>query len=671
MRRCLALLMAFVLLAGLLAACTPQEQLHTPPAQTTTPTTENRLPPTLPTTQPTQAPTDPTEPTEPTLPPDPPMPPEQDFFTRHGQQAPEVDQIPDYAEATDTPNLYTLPLELPGPDTIRNITRFGDTLYISYWMSFDGMGGQCGLRIYDLSTGAILSDTEYPEWGDYGPLAEGGYWYIDYGTMTVELVDSQGLHTTVILPQNGEEEYGYIYDTGIDPDGRYLVNLYDGGTPVEIYDLQTGTVTAPEFAGVECFYDARYEDGQFLLNNHNDGIYLLDPKTGEYTQCLAGHTFYDVQGGIAFENGNGSLKIAGLDGDPTCYYLALDEGQCLEDQSHGFAVLGSYGAAPMSHVLDLRNQLHVADIAFPEGSYGSFAAFLDNGSLLLVAMNDRENTAYLYDTSAPVADSAPICAYECTPEELETETARIAQDIFDATGIEILYGSRGNDFVVFDYVGVVELEPFKVFCAVNTVAGILYQYPEGMLREAWDVGYDGLQIYLCGSIYGVYSGGLDMAGGLTSQTDNYIIVAVDINNPIESVLPHEISHVFDYRINSVLDTDWMAVWTAFTPYDNAYSYSYDNYDDYRKYTVAWESNPDKVWFVDSYSRTYPTEDRARIMEVLFSSGKEPDPYLEYEHIMEKAKLYCYILRQCFPSCNGDEAPFWERFLGVIDESVLP
>ena len=39
--------------------------------------------------------------------------------------------------------------------------------------------------------------------------------------------------------------------------------------------------------------------------------------------------------------------------------------------------------------------------------------------------------------------------------------------------------------------------------------------------------------------------------------------------------------------------------------------------------------------------------------------------------MEKARLYSFILRQCFPSCNGKEAPFWERFLGVIDESVLP
>ena len=672
MKRILAFLMVFVLLMGLLVGCTPNAQVEPSTKQPSVPTTQKPTPTERPTTLPPTDPTDPTDPTEPTNPPEPPKPPEpeEDFFTRNGHSEPEKDQVPDYAVATDTPNLYTLPLDLPGPDMIRNIENYGDNLYISYWMSFDGMGGQSGLRIYDLPTGTILSDTEYPEMGDFGPLAEGGFWYITYETMTVELVDATGAHTTVTLP-GSQVEYGYIYDTCLDPEGRYLVNLYDGTTPVEIFDLQNGTVIAPDFAGVEYFYSAQYQDGQFLLNNHDNGIYLLDPQSGEYAHCFPGTSFDGVRGGIGYQTGMNHMELMGLDGDPVHYYLALEDGKWFTDLSHGFAVLGSYDGGPIVHVVDLRNRLYVAQVDLPKNCYGSFDVFLDNGSLLMMAMGESENVAYLYDTSVAPAENIPLTAYECAPEELETETARIAQDIFDATGIEILYGSRGNDFVVYDYVGVAELEPFKVFCAVNTVADILYQYPEGMLREAWDVGYKGLQIYLCGSLYGVYSGGLDMAGGLTTQVDNYILVAVDINNPIESVLPHEISHVFDYRINSMFETDWMALWESFTPVRNAYSYSYENYYENMKYTPGWESDPEKVWFVDAYARTYPTEDRAKIMEVLWNSGETPDALLEYPHILEKARLYCYILRQCFPSCNGEEAPFWEAFLGTIDDSVLP
>lgn len=659
MQRLLALLMVFVLLTGVLMGCTPNEQLGTQSTHNTRPSSESTAPTTVP-------PTDPTSPTEPTVPDEP------DFFTRHGQAAPEADQIPGYAEATDTDNLYTLPLELPGPDMIRSILNYGDTLYISYWKSFDGMDGQCGLRVYDLTTGATVHDVECPEWGDQGPLADGGFWYISYETMTVELIDAVGQHTTVTLPQNSEDEaIGYIYDTCVDPDGRYLVNLYDGGPAVEIYDLKTGAVTTPEFVDADWCYNAQYQDGLFLLNNYNDGIYLLDPKTGEYEHCLAGTSFDGVRGGIGYQTEMNHLELTGLDGDPVHYYLALEDGTGFTDMSHGFAALGSYDGGPIVHVVDLRSHLYIAQIDFP-GYYGSFDAFLDNGSLLMVAMGENENVAYLYDTSVPPVEDILLSAYECTPEELEAETDRIAQDIFDATGIEILYGSRGNDFVLYDYVGVVELEPFKVFRAVNTVAGILYQYPEGMLREAWDVGYDGLQIYLCGSIYGVHSGGVDMAGGVTSETDGYIVIVVDINDPMESALPHELSHAFDRRINYMWEEmDWMAVWESIHPFSDAYIHSYDAYYEYTDYTPVGEKDPDDVWFVDGYGRTYPTEDRARIMEVLWNSGEEPDPHLEYEHILEKAKLYCYILRQCFPSCNTEEGPFWEQFLGVIDESVLP
>ncbi|MBR5278952.1 MAG: hypothetical protein IKU23_06770, partial [Clostridia bacterium] len=67
-----------------------------------------------------------------------------------------------------------------------------------------------------------------------------------------------------------------------------------------------------------------------------------------------------------------------------------------------------------------------------------------------------------------------------------------------------------------------------------------------------------------------------------------------------------------------------------------------------------------------------TEDRARIMEHLFNP--KPDgisSMLNAENLINKAKLYCYILRQCYPSCNTKEPLYWETYLGTIDETVLP
>ena len=671
MQRLLALLMVLVLLAGVLIACTP-EQLDTPTTNKTQPTTQNTEPGTVPTTvQPTN-PTSPADPTEPAVPDVPPELPAQDFFTRYGQGVPAEKQVPDYALSTDTPNLYSLPLDLPGSDLLRQVVTYGDTLYISYWYEIGEMPEGCGLRAIDLTTGSTLYDVTCPEWSEFGPLDAGGLWFFDYEHQTMYFYDGAGQMTTAILDTSAVNHDEYTYDICVDPSGRYAVFLYDTDVPVVIHNLSTGSVTMPEFAEGTFFLTAQYQQGQMLLSDYRNNACLLEPATGEYSLLNLAITFNDIQNGIGYALQAGGLVLAGIDGDPTCYYLEIPLGYWISDLSHGCAVLNSYEGGAQAHVLDLRKELHLADIAFPENCYTTFSLFLDNGSLLIVTIGDDGNYAYLYDTAAVVADAATLNTYLCTQEELQEETAQIAQDVLNETGIEILYGSQGNDFIVSDYVGVVELEPFKVFLAVHQVAELLEQYPEGMLREAWEATNSGIKVYLCGSIYGIWSSGLDQAGGLTTDVDNYIVVAIDINQPIDSVLYHELSHVFDRRIGDMWEQmDWFAVWESVHPFDYAYSYSYENYYNYTKYTPIGEKNPGKVWFVESYGRTFPTEDRATIMEMLCCGTDVPPAELEYEHILYKARLYSYILRQCFPSCDTEEVHFWERFLGVIDESVLP
>ena len=76
--------------------------------------------------------------------------------------------------------------------------------------------------------------------------------------------------------------------------------------------------------------------------------------------------------------------------------------------------------------------------------------------------------------------------------------------------------------------------------------------------------------------------------------------------------------------------------------------------------------------MDAYSRTFPTEDRARIMENLFGplDGKLPEP-LKAPHLLEKARFYSHILRQCFPYCGESSSPlYWETYLGPIDENAV-
>lgn len=650
MKRLLTLLLVFALMSGLLAACTSQD----PPATSSHISVQNPSDsPSVPSSVPTVPATNPTEPVQ---------PPQPDFFTRYGQGVPASDQVPDYAQATDTPNLYALPLDMPEAYSVRRIATCGSILYVCY-------SSHC-LRTYDITTGTTLYDITFPDGSDFGPLDNGGAWVLHYLSMSVYLYDSEGQCTIVSLDFNTQELYT-ICDICIDPSGQYLVLVCEGEMPIQLYDLHTGAVSSPEITQCAPIYAAKYHQNRFVLYNYDGDIYLMDPVTGDWEYIHAESPWSEFYDGICYNIQEGGMSFSGLNGDSTSCFLALPA--CwLNDLSHGCAALGSYDAGPMIHVLDLRKQIALADIAFSQDCFGTISLFLDNGSLLVLAMEDSGNSLYLFDTDATPTDPMPINAFICTPQELEAETVKIAQTVRDTTGIELLYGSQGNDFIFGDYVGVVELEPFHNFLAVSSVAQILSQYPDGMLREAWEYNFDGMKIYLCGSIYGIFAGTLDTAGGVTAPYDNYAVIALDINNPIETVLPHELAHVFDWRIASMSEQmDWFAIWESIHPMSNPYTYSYDGYDDYIKYTPFGEDNPEKVWFVDSYARTFATEDRARIMEMLFRGANTPDPCLEYVHILEKARLYCYILRQCFPSCNVEEPLFWERFLGVIDQSVLP
>ena len=74
----------------------------------------------------------------------------------------------------------------------------------------------------------------------------------------------------------------------------------------------------------------------------------------------------------------------------------------------------------------------------------------------------------------------------------------------------------------------------------------------------------------------------------------------------------------------------------------------------------------EVWFLDSYSRSYPLEDRGRILEYLYA-GPEGAYAQAFEepHIRDKAQYLCAVIRACFPSCAGADRLPWETLVDPV------
>ncbi len=611
--------------------------------------------------------------------PDPiPLPEQTDFFTANGQGIlPASADLPAFRVPTDIPYLYSLPFELPeAVGTFGDFCRMGETYQLHYTVWEDGEEIS-RLRLYDVSTGALLAEKTLPDGCFSGPLPDGGFWYAEPEGISLTVCDRDGKGT--VLRQASENYTGKNAPRllALSPDGNTLLAGFGAENLFLLFDLRTGARTRVS-AGVRAQSWKLLSSGEdsFLLAGSRGALVQLSIGEASANLLLEGDPMCEASGGLLRLDGvRRGLLLRGQTADADGNWLFAAD-FLWDDESvaaFGFGCCATVSWDNYVRFYDLRAETCVAEFAFDSG--GTPEVTLTEDGIALLCDGVR---CCLYDLPAAHAastDGEPLQAVYTTSKTAGEFLARAAEAIGETYGVTLHVGSEGNDFDIPGYIGQAEFDPLGIYHALRVIDEILSRYPDGMLREAYEGLFDGgLHLYLCSGLYGYLSDGLSTASGVTTANGEDILMALDIYNGLETTIPHELSHVFDYRIEVVSaesDTDWLLLWENLHPFRNAYIYSYSDYERNMAYTYAGESSQSRVWFVDDYSRTFPTEDRARIMENLFNplDGKLPVA-MQSPHLLEKARFYSYILRQCFSSCGESAQPlYWETYLGPIDESV--
>ena len=85
------------------------------------------------------------------------------------------------------------------------------------------------------------------------------------------------------------------------------------------------------------------------------------------------------------------------------------------------------------------------------------------------------------------------------------------------------------------------------------------------------------------------------------------------------------------------------------------------------YSYSYDYLPEDVgsarydgWFIDYYACTFPTEDRARIMEYACMEGNAH--YFQSDIMQSKLKTLCEGIRQAFGLEKAQESFLWEQYL---------
>ena len=271
---------------------------------------------------------------------------------------------------------------------------------------------------------------------------------------------------------------------------------------------------------------------------------------------------------------------------------------------------------------------------------------------------------YFWDISVPNSGEAlPMTDYTAMaqiPEGYATAPVLYdrARQIEQQYGIHVRIAEQcDTDFP--SYTTTTVTDPFTISLVLSHLEDCLAKYPAGFFDQLQDGNIQPLEIQLVGTLHSKEHNSLKTAIAFALPMEDRYLIAVDSYTNREQDFHHELSHVIDDKMfmdsiqgkNNLYSEE---TWRSFNPPDFDYRYDYSNYLDY---------DFNSQYFADSYSCTFPTEDRARIWEYAMTDAV----YLfQEEPLRKKLDYYNRCVRESFDTTGWPELLPAEQILLASD-----
>ncbi len=255
---------------------------------------------------------------------------------------------------------------------------------------------------------------------------------------------------------------------------------------------------------------------------------------------------------------------------------------------------------------------------------------------------------------SPVTDDAVYTAYRYTAQEPDVEGLAALKDRADA--LEAKYGVEielWKDVTAHAPAGFVFPEEWRtdvLTAALDDLEAALEKFPAGFMEKAaaWtDSGK--IRILLTAGIETAHEGVYATVERMQYLEGKNACIALAANENLQRNFYHTLAHVFDTAIlsNSSHFYEWDTV--------NPWGFRYDS--DYEKNLNRTENQYPR-YFIDSFSMSFPVEDRATVFEYTMLEGNEA--VFGEKYIQRKLSRICKGLREVF-GLEEDAYP-WEQYL---------
>ena len=480
-----------------------------------------------------------------------------------------------------------------------------------------------------------------------------------------------------------------------------LVIFDSRGGVIYLPDTPAGRVILPSFLSdaVPCCLNGRLwlssargivyevtEDGELRVS------WTLPCEFGAFTPVICGH-----EGRLSFatySRRDPSLQVY-VDVDPESgeseYYLSDINPSRFTVTDKGRLLGSSFRTKPVISVCDRSGQVKRemelpgdvlsvigADNSSKEtDSFLAFSTFPRSlcGDWCLWALCDdagRPARVYLWDTSScrAVKWEAPSSSEYSAPETFSYDSlTEKAGKLEDRYGIRILIGANvPAEFS--DYTAEACTDSAVIDGSLSVLENVLSLYPDTYFTQLKGGYYRNIAVYLTGALHPLdASSNISNASAFATESGGTMQLAFDLGDDLSpDTVIHELTHAADYRFagEELLNED---EWNSMNPEGFSYYYSYINEKGESYETAGSLENTavsgypaDDVWFIDPYSKTYPMEDRARLMEILLSGRTPYSGCFQGRHIQEKLSFYFRFLRETLDDGSWPSRTSWEDAL---------
>lgn len=299
-----------------------------------------------------------------------------------------------------------------------------------------------------------------------------------------------------------------------------------------------------------------------------------------------------------------------------------------------------------------------------EGIHPESIAADGKGRIYLLA----EGAIYQWDlTATSVADETVYTGPRYTMDAPDMEGLRqcrdFAEKLQEQYGLEIEIISDAVNMKPSDYDLIPEYQVPVIMDALTQLEKILTHYPEGMFEKSVENLENGeLTLCLVREIRGSYeSGNLDSVDGLHFWLDEHSYVAVSMGDNLEATFYHEMFHALESRLLS--ESIALYRWDELNP--KGFDYDYDYIANQSRDGSEYLEDTTRS-FIDTYSMSFPKEDRARVMEYACMPGNE-NYFISYT-MQKKLLAICEGIREAYGLEDYPEPLLWEQYL---ESSITP